>query len=48
MSGSDLLVTIALAAGFADQAHMTRSVAGITGLPPARWRREGQIRSRRV
>lgn len=46
MSGSEPLATIALAAGFADQAHMTRSVAGITGLPPARWRRQGQIRSR--
>ena len=46
MAGSDPLASIALAAGFADQAHMTRSVAGITGLPPARWRRQGQIRSR--
>jgi transcriptional regulator GlxA family with amidase domain len=46
MAGSDPLAGIALATGFADQAHMTRSIAGITGLAPARWRKQGQIRSR--
>ena len=32
------LVEIALATGFADQAHMTRAVRRLTGLPPGRWR----------
>ena len=32
--------------GFADQAHMTRSLTAITGLPPGRWRDEGQLDSR--
>jgi AraC-like DNA-binding protein len=46
VSGSDPLATIALAAGFSDQAHMTRSIAGLTGRSPGGWRRQGQIRSR--
>ena len=33
------LIEIALDAGFADQAHMTRAVRQITGYPPARLRR---------
>lgn len=33
------LIDIALDAGFADQAHMTRAVRQITGYPPARLRR---------
>jgi AraC-like DNA-binding protein len=33
------LADIAACAGFADQAHMTRSILSITGRSPARWRR---------
>lgn len=33
------LMSIALAAGFADQAHMTRAVRTVTGVPPTRLRR---------
>jgi AraC-like DNA-binding protein len=32
------LAEIAIAAGFADQAHMTRAVKALTGQPPGRWR----------
>jgi AraC-like DNA-binding protein len=32
------LAAIAFDLGFADQAHMTRSVSAVTGQPPARWR----------
>jgi AraC-like DNA-binding protein len=35
---SDALSSIAVDSGFADQAHMTRAVADITGSPPSRWR----------
>jgi AraC-like DNA-binding protein len=35
---SDSLSAIAVDSGFADQAHMTRAVADITGSPPSRWR----------
>jgi AraC-like DNA-binding protein len=34
------LVDVALASGFADQAHMTRSVRRLTGGPPTRWRHQ--------
>jgi AraC-like DNA-binding protein len=37
------LVDLALDCGFADQAHMTRSVRALTGAPPARWR--GKVKS---
>lgn len=37
-SGDSRLAEIAGVAGFADQAHMTRAVAGLTGLPPGRLR----------
>ncbi len=33
------LVEIAVATGFADQAHMTRAFRGVTGTTPAAWRR---------
>jgi AraC-like DNA-binding protein len=32
------LADLAFALGFADQAHMTRTVRAITGAPPALWR----------
>jgi AraC-like DNA-binding protein len=34
------LAEIAADLGFADQAHMTRAVAGLTGRPPGEWRRQ--------
>lgn len=38
--GSDrTLASIAARTGFADQAHMTRSVIQLTGAPPSHWRR---------
>jgi AraC-like DNA-binding protein len=36
---SQPLAAIAFDLGFADQAHMTRFVAAVTGQPPTRWRR---------
>jgi AraC-like DNA-binding protein len=36
----DSLAHIAAAIGFADQAHMTRSVRDLTGASPAAWRRD--------
>lgn len=41
------LCEVAIEAGFADQAHMTRDVVSLTGLSPGEWR-SGQIRSRPV
>jgi len=39
LTGSGLpLAEVAAEAGFADQAHMTRSVARLTGMPPGYWR----------
>lgn len=38
------LAQIAVAAGFADQAHMTRSVCALTGASPAAWRRDERMR----
>jgi AraC-like DNA-binding protein len=40
----DGLAQIAAAAGFADQAHMTRSVSALTGASPAAWRRDPRAR----
>ncbi|HEU4731148.1 MAG TPA: helix-turn-helix domain-containing protein [Kofleriaceae bacterium] len=36
----DSLAAIAAATGFADQAHMTRSVRALTGASPSAWRRD--------
>ena len=36
------LAEVAVALGFADQAHMTRDVVALTGLTPARWRAQLQ------
>ena len=33
------LAELALASGFADQAHLSRAIAGLTGAPPSAWRR---------
>lgn len=40
----DSLTQIALACGFADQAHFCRSFGGLVGQPPSRWRRSRQER----
>lgn len=37
--GKGSLVEAALDAGFADQSHMSRAIAELTGAPPGRWRR---------
>jgi AraC-like DNA-binding protein len=39
VGGRDTLSAIAAATGFADQAHMTRSVRAVTGRTPGVWRR---------
>ena len=45
-TGSEGLSRIAAETGFADQAHMTRSVRRVTGAPPGAWRRDlGATRS---
>ena len=41
------LATIAVEAGFADQAHMTRAVTALTGAPPGRWRRSNPFKTER-
>jgi AraC-like DNA-binding protein len=41
--GSDCLCRIATETGFADQAHMTRWVRRITGVPPSAWRRNAFV-----
>jgi AraC-like DNA-binding protein len=39
------LVSIAAAAGFADQAHMSRATRALTGLPPTAWRRSNSFKT---
>lgn len=39
MAGGAPLADLALEAGFADQAHMSRAVSDLTGLAPGAWRR---------
>lgn len=38
VAGDDSLAGIAVEAGYADQAHMTRAVTRLTGMSPRRWR----------
>jgi AraC-like DNA-binding protein len=40
MATSASIVDIALACGFADQSHLTRTFGQIVGVPPATWRRQ--------
>jgi AraC-like DNA-binding protein len=42
------LAAVAAAVGFADQAHMTRAVRAMTGLPPGAWRRSIRFKTARV
>jgi AraC family transcriptional regulator len=44
---SSSLCQIALACGFSDQAHFTRTFGGVTGSTPSKWRRNA-IRSGRL
>jgi AraC-like DNA-binding protein len=39
----DGLAAIGAAAGFADQAHMTRHIRALTGASPAHWRRDPRV-----
>ena len=39
VGGDETLAQVAAATGFADQAHMSRAVAWLTGHPPGVWRR---------
>jgi AraC-like DNA-binding protein len=39
------LAAVAVQHGFADQAHMTRSVRDVTGLPPGAWRRSNPFKT---
>ncbi len=41
VAGDDSLAGIAVEAGYADQAHMTRAVKRLTGMSPKRWRVAG-------
>lgn len=41
------LAQIAAVAGFADQAHLTRSVRTLTGFPPGAWRRSNPFKTDR-
>lgn len=38
------LAELALDAGFADQAHMTRAILALTGRPPGAWRRSNRFK----
>lgn len=42
------LASIAAATGFADQAHMSRAVRSLTGLPPHLWRRSNSFKTTRA
>jgi AraC-like DNA-binding protein len=47
--GSDVpLAAIAAAEGFADQAHMSRAVRALTGMPPGAWRRSNSFKTVRA
>ena len=43
VGSDDSLAMVAAGAGFADQAHMTRAVARLTGRTPGQWRKWGRI-----
>ena len=47
-TGALSLAEIAAAAGFADQAHMTRAVGALTGHPPGQWRRVNSVQDVRA
>lgn len=43
--GIQSLAEIAIAAGFADQSHMTRAIGVLTGRPPGHWRRSNRFKT---
>jgi AraC-like DNA-binding protein len=45
LGGAASLAAVAVQHGFADQAHMTRSVRAVTGLPPGAWRRSNPFKT---
>lgn len=45
LAGAPSLAAVAAQHGFADQAHMTRSVRAVTGLPPGAWRRSNPFKT---
>ena len=45
LAGAASLAAVAAQHGFADQAHMTRSVRAVTGLPPGAWRRSNPFKT---
>jgi transcriptional regulator GlxA family with amidase domain len=47
VSGTTALAAVAAATGFADQAHMTRGIAALTGRPPG-WLRSNWFKTRRA
>jgi AraC-like DNA-binding protein len=46
--GNAPLVSIATAAGFSDQAHMSRATLALTGSPPSWWRRSNSFKTGRT
>jgi AraC-like DNA-binding protein len=49
VAGTDApLASIAASAGFADQAHMSRCMRALTGLPPGAWRRSNPFKTERA
>ena len=45
LAGPAALADVAAAHGFADQAHMTRSVRAVTGRPPGAWKRSNPFKT---
>jgi len=45
LAGPAPLAEVAAAHGFADQAHMTRSVRAVTGCPPGAWKRSNPFKT---
>jgi AraC-like DNA-binding protein len=44
-AGKEPLAIIAVTAGFADQAHMTRAIRALTGAPPGYWHRSNRFKT---
>ena len=44
-ANEESLAIIAVSAGFADQAHMSRAIRALTGAPPGYWRRSNRFKT---